>query len=217
MAFAKRRLTEFFSPKQNVCAERYRFRSRAQQAGESTAQWVSVLRQLAASCDYGSRTEEFIRDQVVERTSSNKLRQRLLMEGSGLTLQTTLTIADTQESAEREAQAMGAPAASGAAYSVPVQAVHHHQKKPKPKKTGRFSQGAEAAKEKCFGCGREGHRASHPSCPAKGVQCHQCGRYNLMQHNRRLLRSDRRYGFRWRFDTCNNILLKCICEQYLNL
>ena len=78
------------------------------------ASWVSSLRQLATTCAYEGRTEEFIRDQVVERTASPKLRQRLLMEGSGLTLTETLVIAVTMESAERESRAMEAtPSASG--------------------------------------------------------------------------------------------------------
>ena len=45
--FATRRLKAHFEPKVNVCGERYRFRSRAQQQGETVLQWVGVLRQLA--------------------------------------------------------------------------------------------------------------------------------------------------------------------------
>ncbi|KAF0298329.1 Protein sickie [Amphibalanus amphitrite] len=99
-AFTRRRLEAQFAPRQNVCVERYRFRSRVQQTEETVQQWVSILRQLASSCEYGDRTDEFIRDQVIERTNSSKLRQRLLMEGSDLTLERTLTISDTLESAE---------------------------------------------------------------------------------------------------------------------
>ena len=121
--FTKRRLEAHFAPKQNVCAERYRFRSRAQQPGEPVLQWVSVLRQLASTCEYGDRMEEFVRDQLIERTCSGKLRQRLLMEGSELTLDKSLTIAGTLESAEKEARAMESPAAP-----VPVQAVLQQQR-----------------------------------------------------------------------------------------
>ena len=65
--FTRRRLEAHFAPKQNVCVTRYRFRSRGQTQGESTAQWVTVLRQLASTCDYGANTDEFIRDQVIEK------------------------------------------------------------------------------------------------------------------------------------------------------
>ena len=117
--FTKRRLEAHFAPKRNVCAERYRFRSRGQQSGEGVLQWVSVLRQLASTCEYGERTDEFLRDQIIERTSSTKLLQRLLMEGSDLTLTKSLTLAETLESAEREVKAMESPTAP-----VPFQAVH---------------------------------------------------------------------------------------------
>ena len=80
----------FFKPRTNVVAERYRFRSRAQNPSETTAQWVSSLRQLASTCDYGDRMDEFVRDQIVEKTNSTRLRQILLLE-QGLDLQKTLT------------------------------------------------------------------------------------------------------------------------------
>ena len=102
---AKKQLQDFFVPKTNIIAERYRFRSRGQLSSETTAQWVSVLRQLAVTCDYGDKTDEFIRDQVVEKTFTVKLRQRLLME-SDLTLTKTLHLADTVETAERETHVM---------------------------------------------------------------------------------------------------------------
>ena len=98
LQFAIRRLGMFFEPKRNVVSERYKFRSRGQAPGETTAQWVSALRQLASTCEYLDRTDEFVRDQVVERTSSSRLRQRLLMEPD-LTLDKCLTIAESVESA----------------------------------------------------------------------------------------------------------------------
>ena len=86
LAHTKRVLKGFFGPKTNVVGERYRFRSRCQQSQETTAQWVCVLRQLASTCDYGNNAEEFIRDQIVEKTISPTIRKRLLMEPD-LTLQ----------------------------------------------------------------------------------------------------------------------------------
>ena len=133
------------------------------------AAWVSTLRHLASTCDYGDRTEEFIRDQVVERTASNKLRQRLLMEGSGLTLTATLTVAETIEGAEREAKAMEGFAA-GAEGPVPVQAVQHSKSGkrvhavPKPRLSNQ-----------CWDCGRQGHSVGDMDCPARGIECRRCG------------------------------------------
>ena len=73
--------------------------------------------------------DEFIRDKVIEKTSSSKLRQRLLMEGSELTLQKTLTLSATTESSEREARAMEKTSAPGGASAVPVHSVQQSTSK----------------------------------------------------------------------------------------
>ena len=83
---------------------------------------ISRPRQSTTSGD----KDEIVRDQLIERTSNPKLRQRLLMEGSDLTLEKSLTIAETLESAEREARAMEGPSVP-----VPVQAVQRLSKPPR--------------------------------------------------------------------------------------
>ena len=200
--FTKRRLREHFEPKRNVCAERYRFRCRAQQPGESVLQWISSLRQLASSCEYGDRTDEFLRDQLIERTSSSKLRQRLLMEGSDLSLEKCVVIAETLESSLREAQEMERPAARGAVgpAPLPVQAVQQRRRgeargsrpsRPPPQQgqhTGaphRHQQQSTGTVGLCWGCGRAGHRRGDRNCPASGVTCRKCGHKNhFSQHCR---------------------------------
>lgn len=192
-SFAQRRLDDYYAPRMNVCAERYRFRSRGQQQGESVAAWVTALRQLASSCAYGQLTEELIRDQVVERTVSPRLRQRLLMEGSDLTLETTLTIASTLESAERESRVM--ESAGGASGPAPVQAVNQvggqRRRRPpqRPRQQGTQRQQQQQPRQRqqpappeqqqrCFGCGSPDHLSRDRECPARGQQCHKCGQLN---------------------------------------
>ena len=195
--FTKRRLEAHFAPKRNVCAERYRFRSRGQQSGEWVLEWVSVLRQLANTCEYGDRTDEFLRDQIIEHTSSTKLRQRLMMEGSDLTLIKSLTLAETLESAEREAKAMEGPPAP-----VPVQAVQQgrqqrrgsggsHPPRPPPQKQRkqRWQQPQHRRQQPlstsggCWGCGRVGYRKGDQSWPAFNAKCHKCNNlHHFAQH-----------------------------------
>ena len=192
-AFTKRRLETHFVPQHNVCAERYRFRSRTQQESETVLQWVSSLRQLASTCEYGTKTDEFIRDQVIEKTSSTKLRQRLLMEGSALTLEKTLTISETLESSVREARVMEASASrpgAGCRDGVGVNAMQQRPRAaPPPRRPagpaagpGRPSQWVPAAAQ-----GRPGqrqpaapgsrHGQSSPAAADQGdVTCFCCGR-----------------------------------------
>ena len=67
---AIRQLNLFFEPKTNVVVERFTFRQRGQQPGETTAEYVSVLRGLAKTCNFRTMEDEMIRDIVVEKTAS---------------------------------------------------------------------------------------------------------------------------------------------------
>ena len=53
-------LTEFFAPKGNKCAERYRFNCRVQQPHESTDKFVSDLRKLGSTCSFADLDEQII-------------------------------------------------------------------------------------------------------------------------------------------------------------
>ena len=96
------------------------------------------------------------------------------MEGSDLTLEKTLTIADTLESAEREARAMEEQPAP-----VPVQAVQqrarrsnrgsrggrpsgppppHQPQQPLPRQQQQQQQQQSGSAGVCWGCGLSGHR-----------------------------------------------------------
>ena len=197
---AIRALDGVFKPKTNVVAERYKFRSRAQHSNESTAQWVSSLRQLASTCDYGDRVDEFVRDQIVEKTSSSRLRQRLLLE-KDLDLHKTLTMAEAVETAEREAQVMqrGMASARPSSSTAPVvNAVQDAGARPRgstsanqPSATrgraapprGRAAPSLSASRGQegavpdptCFCCGGP-HLAKSKDCPARRVRCHKCGK-----------------------------------------
>ena len=53
-------LTAFFMPKVNVVFERYKFRQRTQRPGESTAQFVAALREIAVKCEFSDLSDEMI-------------------------------------------------------------------------------------------------------------------------------------------------------------
>ncbi|XP_049518651.1 uncharacterized protein LOC125943402 [Dermacentor silvarum] len=99
IALAK--LKDYFVATTNIVVERQRFRQRAQLPGESVVSFVTGLRELSVTCDFGTQLEEFIRDQLVEKTGHRQLRERLLLEGSALTLQRALHIARIMEATEQ--------------------------------------------------------------------------------------------------------------------
>ena len=67
-------LEKYFAPKRNVVDERYRFRCRAQQRDELIDSYLTALRELAKSCEFGEFESEMIRAQIVQKCFSRKQR-----------------------------------------------------------------------------------------------------------------------------------------------
>ena len=70
----------YFKPKRDVVYERYVFNSSSQQQEESTDEYVNRLRKYAASCNFGSLTDELIRDRLVLGIRDQATKLRLLKE-----------------------------------------------------------------------------------------------------------------------------------------
>lgn len=77
---AVKALKDHFIPKVNVVVERYTFRKRSQLPHEMVAQYIAALCALSAKCDFDTKTDEMIRDQMLEHLLSDKIRERLLLE-----------------------------------------------------------------------------------------------------------------------------------------
>ena len=98
---AKTFLEGYFAPKRNVVAERYKFRSRGQRADEPIDTYLTSLRELAKSCDFGTLKEEMIRNQIVQKCASKTLRQKLLQQET-LDLARTVKFARSEENATQD-------------------------------------------------------------------------------------------------------------------
>ena len=70
----------YCTPKKNITYERYIFNTRVQQANETVDQYVTELKNMATTCDYGELREGLIRDRIVIGISDATLRARLLRE-----------------------------------------------------------------------------------------------------------------------------------------
>ena len=58
----------FCNPRKNTIYERYVFFSRNQDSGESIDHYVTVLKNLADTCEFGALKESLIRDRIVFTT-----------------------------------------------------------------------------------------------------------------------------------------------------
>ena len=74
------KLDEFFRVRHNVIFERARFNKRNQLPGELAENYITVLHQLAESCEYGNIKDEMIRDRLVVGIRDESLSERLQME-----------------------------------------------------------------------------------------------------------------------------------------
>ena len=85
------KLSEYFLPKRNNIYERYVFNSRSQKADESFDQFLTALRKLAATCEFGTFEDKMLRDRIVAGLRDHGHRECLLRE-STLTLQKAIDI-----------------------------------------------------------------------------------------------------------------------------
>ena len=73
-------LDNYFKPSRNVVYERYVFNTCVQTNDESVQSYVTRLRKLATSCEYGELTDDLIRDRLVIGLKHNGEKVRLLRE-----------------------------------------------------------------------------------------------------------------------------------------
>ena len=97
-------LDEHFMPKKNVAYERHVFRQATQGPSESMDVYLTRLRNLIKSCEYPqAEVNSNLRDQIIEKCFSKKLRVRFLRE-KNLTLENIVEMARAHEMAESQAK-----------------------------------------------------------------------------------------------------------------
>lgn len=162
---AMKKLDDHFKPQVNDAYERHLFRAMKQSQNETIDQFVTRLRQKAEFCGYGTKTDESIRDQVIEKCSSSVLRRKLLERGKDLTLEKLQTIARALEASETQAFTME---------NIKSEVNHVQVKGSRSCKASVTKK--PSSDKRCYRCDREGHNQSSDRCPAKGKECHKCGR-----------------------------------------
>ena len=175
-------LDKQFLPKKNVTYERHVFRKESQKPGETVDVFATRLRGLVKTCEYGPLQDEMIRDQIVDKCLSHRLRCSLLREND-LTLASALNIARSMEDADRQAEQMEEHVPEGHAVCATTTSRPARRT---PTWTAAAASDRPDGREKCSRCGRGGHDSD--SCFAKTKRCHGCGR---MGHFQRACRDGR--------------------------
>lgn len=71
---------DHLQPTPSEIAERYIFRQRRQESGESIHAYVAALKKLSKNCNFGNNLEMQLRDQLVFGLRSDVIRQRLFQK-----------------------------------------------------------------------------------------------------------------------------------------
>ena len=145
----------------NVIYERLVFNQRNQKEGERIDNFVSELKRLSLTCEFGDLKNSLTRDRIVGGVLSDELRGELLKKPD-LTLQSAHDYCTTFEAAEQQKFKFNVPTSAGTERSSGIQFV---------KKSN--GQGRATARW-CKFCGYK-HPFNQPNkCPAFGKKCMKC-------------------------------------------
>ena len=174
----------FFQVRKNVIYERARFNRRDQQSGETAEQYIMTLYDLAEHCDYGTLTEELIRDRLVVGIRDTALSQKLQMDPA-LTLESAKKAIRQREAVYEQQQVLkGVNKATSSLYAIrpkrqtnPRFREHRSERRDYARDTQTSTKQPPRNPQtggKCSRCGRERH--PREKCPARDAQCHNCNR-----------------------------------------
>ena len=90
----------YFTPKTNVVLERFNFNKATPADGEQIESYLSRLRTLAKTCEYGDLANDLIRDRIVVTILDKGLKERLLREPD-LSLDKCIDLCKTAEATKR--------------------------------------------------------------------------------------------------------------------
>lgn len=151
---------EHYTPKPSVIMCRFKFNSAFREEGESISAFVTRLRDLATSCEYGESATELIHDQLVCGVKDDVL-QCTLLAVAKLTYDKAYELALLHESAAQNSRLLNT--------TLPTQPVPAHHSSPSENKQP----------AKCYRCGRS-HLAR--TCHFKDYECNFCLKKRHIQH-----------------------------------
>lgn len=150
----------------NESFERYTFNKRDQESHEQIDAYVSALRVLAKTCNYGQLTDSLIRDRIILGIRDNAARKRLL-QTQKLTLKHTVDIVRSFEVAAQQLKEIS-----------PQEEIRQVRRKPTGiERKVESNLGERGGYLRCKFCNRQ-HAPERSKCIAWGRTCNTCGQKN---------------------------------------
>ena len=163
---------KYCSPKSNLTYERHQFNTRNQNEGESIDSYVTELRILSKSCEFGDLTDSLIKDRLVCGVIKDSVRSRLLRE-TELTLQKAIDVCRAAETSSQQMKVI--QSTSSGANGSNVDFVKKNIVKSKSVTNSDNKPAGSTIKQKCGKCG---YKHEPRKCPAFGKLCHNCKKKN---------------------------------------
>ena len=151
----------------NETYERYNFNKREQESNESVDAYLTVLRGLAKTCNFGNLQDNLIRDRIVMGVRDNSIRKKLLQE-SNLTLIRCVDICRAVEKTTRQMESMKGEVVMAVEKETP-----YYNRGSNPK----YNEAPEGRLIKCKFCHKT-HPRDKFKCPAWGKNCTLCKKPN---------------------------------------
>ena len=174
-------LTQYFTPRENVSFEVFKFRNMTQHDGETIDEFHTRLQMGAKYCELGENQQREIKSQIELGTSNKKLRGYSFRNPS-ISLDDLLAYARTFDETERQARGIeGAKGETSAQYEV--RKIDFRQKqlpvtqRSKERRNPRQQNSKVNVPKICFLCG---DNWPHPNnfCPAMNQKCKRCLKMN---------------------------------------
>ena len=96
----------YVEPKSKSCVCKIQISMHRTVKGYTIEQFVTALKVGIKDCGYGDKANEMERDRIVFRVKSDKIREKLINEGSDLTLDRAIDIARTYETSRAQLKSM---------------------------------------------------------------------------------------------------------------
>ena len=158
----------YCSPKSNLTYERHQFNTRNQNERELIDSYVTELRILSKSCEFGDLTDSLIKDRLVCGVIKDSVRSRLLRE-TELTLQKAIDICRAAETSTQQMKVIQSSSSGATGGNVDI--VKKKIVKSKSQKNTDNKSAGTPIKQKCGKCG---YKHEPRKCPAFGKLCHNC-------------------------------------------
>ena len=161
-----KKLNDYFLPKRNKHNARYIFLKSRPKAGETIIAYATRLREKAHGCDFGSSNDDRILEHLIQTIENQYLIQKCIYEG--WTLDQFLTQAKQIEDISMQVDDMKTDQ-----WSKKISKFVEHRREWTPRQNQ-----IQFRTQPCSYCGLTGVHPKGRNCPAYGVQCEICRKYN---------------------------------------